>query len=369
MNRQRAVVLVYEGRLGSARADSTYVLENAEIFSQFCKTQIVVSRRTNWTIPQHIKNRYEIIELGKPFDPKTTLQSVIGQLRFSFHLKRLLANSDTNSRFFLIFHDWWPAQLIRFLQKRKQWCVICLEVHNQIPLSLPKRLLFRNIDLFVATNSIKFKEIKKYFGDKVTFEPNAVRLSRYLDAESCRQKVQNQILIGYTGSLGIDKNPELFVELLKKRIDVAFAVAGNVPSKVKTEIETLDNVTLLGPLDREKIPSFQISCDALLVTLNPKTEVSSRYTSTMKLFEYIAARKPILAPLLESTLDILDTSEFYGYEAGSLSSASNALDALIGDLNKGVCRLPRLERIRQYSWQERNRRILRALESISNFHS
>jgi glycosyltransferase involved in cell wall biosynthesis len=81
----------------------------------------------------------------------------------------------------------------------------------------------------------------------------------------------------------------------------------------------------------------------------------------MKLLEYIAAKRPIVAPRLPSILDLLDESEFYSYEANSVEDCASAIKEAL-ESNAGSRRLPRLERLDQYSWEKRNERILNFIE-------
>lgn len=340
MNKIR-LSLVYEGRLGSSRADSTYVLENAECFSEICQVRIIVSRRNSWQIPLSIRDKFEVIEIGASFDPKNIFQSVFGQLRFSWNLRRLTV-SDAICQEVFLFHDWWPTQLMRLNNKFGKNKLIYLEVHNQIPLNILGRLFFRHIDLFIATNEFKSQELQMFFPKKVVVEKNCVRLSRYENlykeaglSNKCNPYTNSRRrVIGYTGSLGSEKNPHLFFEAIKLLPQHDFLFVGKLPTSFKKIADALPNLYQLGTLDRNDVPRFQISCDILLVTLDPSNEVSRKYTSTMKLLEYIAARRPIVAPRLPSIMELLKTTEFYSYSGDDPHDCANAIERALIDLRK-----------------------------------
>jgi glycosyltransferase involved in cell wall biosynthesis len=362
------VYFVYEGRLGSTRADSTYVAENAEVTKSLADFGILNSRRTNWTLPLGLINQFEITSLGKPFDPKNLFQSIKGQILFGFAIRKFLQDKN-NHPCVLIFHNWWALQALHFVKQNRDSFLFVLEVHDQLPLGGLWPRAFGHIDLFIATNQRKFKELIPYFGKKVVLEKNCVRTSRYrykLDQGLIKNQwglTSKTFLLGYTGSFGPEKNPSFIAECATMSKDT-FLIAGNIPSHLQTKYASLTNVITLGPVGREEIPRVQIGCDALLITLDPKSEQSRLYTSTMKLMEYVAAKRPIIAPDLPSILELLDESEFYSFQADSVDSFMEAVAKLKSDMSRQKVRLPRPTRVKEYSWVERNKRLLARFDEM-----
>lgn len=355
------VYLVYEGRLGAGRASSTYVIENAEVFNHMCEVEIIVSKRPGWSIPDDLRSRFKIIELGLTFDPKTVIRNIVGHVAFSLAIRRyLISQAGTGV---VIFHGWWPLQLVRFSRRLAREKLIVLEVHDQINFNyIFRKSFFNQIGLFVATNKFKFEELLRYYNLKTILERNAVRSDRY--QKIARNVSSKSFTIGYTGTLGPEKNPKFFLTAVRRLPEISFKLAGPLDGELRDNLLRERNVELAGFLKIEEIPTFQMSCDALLVTLDPQNETSNLYTSTMKLFEYIAAQCPILAPNLPSILDILDESEFYPYEANSIESLIAALRKLREDISFDQVKLPSQKRIAEYSWEGRNSRILRKCEEI-----
>jgi len=364
------IYLVYEGRLGSSRADSTYVLENARVFSRFTDVEILVSKRINWTIPSTLKTEFFIRELGKAFNPKTLFQSIRGQVAFGIQVRKYL-NRAANARSAIVFHDWWPLQSLHTMFRRRRKYQIVLEVHNQIPRNRLARFLFKHVNLFVATNEPKYLELKECFPGKVILERNCVRLDRYINRPNSPDDLSQLIssfisrfnfVIGYTGSFGDEKNPNLLAELPKHLPDIGFLYVGNIKSQYLSKLMQLPNVLLTGSQSAEYIPSIQAKCNALLISLDKNNLVSRRYTSTMKLMEYVAARKPIIAPRLESIQDLLSEKECYFYTADSVDSCCEAINSIFGEKNQSLeLRLPANSRLEELSWERRNKRIFQLL--------
>jgi hypothetical protein len=361
-------LIVYEGRLGSGRADSIFVLKNAKFFRKLAKTILLVSRRKGHSIPTEITEEFEIIQLSKPFDPKTLISSIFHQIVFGLHtvlfLKKLLKQKNEN--FVILFHDWWPLLPMIFLRTKR--VMVILEVHRHLPNILIKLGAFGRVDRFIATNSIKFFELKFHYPEKISLEQNCVDIDAYSVAEwqNNRRNLSNRtsFMIVYTGSLGEEKNPSIIFDVARDLPMVDFVIIGNPPSIWDQEMLPR-NLILTGPVPNSVVPKIQASADALLVTLDGQNIQSAKYTSTMKIFEYIAAERPILAPNLASILDILKPEEFYAYEANNSDSLKNTISFL---LKEKFFRMPESNKLLKFSWEKRNSRINALVEAhFKNF--
>ena len=108
--------------------------------------------------------------------------------------------------------------------------------------------------------------------------------------------------IGFTGAIsGYKVDIEMLAEAAERYPDVSFVLVGPVgagdPSTDASRLRELPNIHLLGSRDHKALPSYLYHMDALML---PSPETSTMMSSfPVKMFEYLATGKPILARIQE----------------------------------------------------------------------
>ncbi len=183
---------------------------------------------------------------------------------------------------------------------------------------------------------------------------------------------EESLRVGYVGNLYPGKGMELIVEIAARMPDLSFDIVGGRPEDVthwRGNIRS-DNIVLHGQKPHGELQPFFDRMDVMLLPL--QREVSpdggggdiSRWTSPMKMFEYMAQGRAIVA----SDLPVLGEV---------LHDEKNALIAPGGDPDAWVCAIRRLQadadlRFRlatqarqdledKYTWMARAQLILDAL--------
>ena len=140
----------------------------------------------------------------------------------------------------------------------------------------------------------------------------------------------------------------------------------------KEEIESLQklsadlgtkNVLFTGQLAHSKINTFLKAADALILVGNPKSAHQARHASYEKLFEYMAAGRPITASDLPSIHEVLiGNMNALLIKPDSALAISYALKRLASSkwLRKRIT-FQALIDVKQYTWDLRVEKILRCL--------
>ena len=207
--------------------------------------------------------------------------------------------------------------------------------------------------------------------------PNGVELERYQNLPAPEEArilldLPAQLTAGYTGHLYRGRGLDLMVELAKHYPEVNFLWVGGEETAVerwRTRLEELgiENVSLLGFLSNDELPMVQASCDVLLMPYERHIEVSSggdtaAFASPMKVFEYLAAGRAILASDLPVIREILNESNSMLLPADDVAAWSDALGTLMSDPGqRNWLAAHAQEDAPQYSWIARAERALEGL--------
>jgi glycosyltransferase involved in cell wall biosynthesis len=189
---------------------------------------------------------------------------------------------------------------------------------------LAERFVLRNAT-YVTTVSQEAKEIllSRYPGLKVVVNENGVnprRFSPEVSGKRPRERfaLKGKFIIGYSGSLmwwhGI---PILFkaMEMVRRKLPEAHLLLMG-DSGLRQEYEALTKrlsidevVTFAGFVSYEKMPGYLAACDVLVAPYLPTLAEVPFHGSPIKVFEYMAMAKPVVASNLGQISAILKHRE------------------------------------------------------------
>ena len=172
--------------------------------------------------------------------------------------------------------------------------------------------VWRLADAYVTTTRSLASELEARFGarPRVAVVPNGVRLpdTRRFDPPEPRP---TPVLV-YAGHLYPWKGVDLLVGALTRLPDVRAVVVGGHPAEF--DLDRLRGLTerlgvqarieFTGLIARDEVPA-QLARASVLVLPTTATVSASRYTSPLKLFEYLATGRPIVASDLPAIREIL----------------------------------------------------------------
>jgi glycosyltransferase involved in cell wall biosynthesis len=175
--------------------------------------------------------------------------------------------------------------------------------------------VWRSADrIFPVTHVLaKYLLAKKVQEDRIAVIPNAVDPEVFnpdIDGTSIRQKygLEDAMVLGFTGFIrdwhGLDQIIDALPDLIKER-NVHFLIVGDGPAcqalrTQATKRGVTDHVHFTGIVSREEIPQYIAAFD---IALQPAV---TPYASPLKLFEYLAMGKMVLAPDEENIREVIE---------------------------------------------------------------
>ena len=277
----------------------------------------------------------------------------------------------------------WAAVLAQF-----RGFPVILEVHDRPVGRMGVRLLKRFMRgrgeklLVLITHSLQHILESEYSlsfrPEELLIAPDGVDLERYrvrLTAPQARQQLglAEGLTAVYSGGFYEGRGLETLLELARSFPQVNFVWVGgraDVVAKWQERIaaEKLGNVRLTGFVENQKLPVYQMAADVLLMPYGKVIAGSSggniaRVSSPMKMFEYMASGRAILTSELPVLREVLtdDNAAFYAPE--DMADLNARFAALLSDkARREKLAQQALKDVQAYSWQQRMKTIISAME-------
>ena len=257
--------------------------------------------------------------------------------------------------------------------------ILFIKFFEKIAFTLADKI-FAVSDLGKELLAMNYKEAPK---DKIVVNPNGVNpqdFSPSANKDGIREKYgigKNQFLVGFSGVFsywhGIEVLLEGFFRFAKKHSDCHLGMIGGGGAlqeyeKLIAKAGMEKRVTFFGIVPFEKVPSLLGSCD-LLVSPQVRLIGKSNHQSPIKLFEYMAMEKPIVASRIGQIAQVIRNKENgILVEPGNPEELAEAFSVIYNDrqLATRLGKNAREDVLKNYNWESNVERILGALLGCEN---
>ena len=221
--------------------------------------------------------------------------------------------------------------------------------------------------IVVITQKIEEFLIKKGINkNKILVASDGVDLERFninILKEEARKKLnlpQDKKIVLYTGHLYEWKGVQILTDVAKflDRDTLVVFVGGTKKDekKFKEKNKNLDSILILGHKPYSDIPYYLKSADVLILPNLSKEKVSKYWTSPMKMFEYMASKKPIVASGLPCLREILNEENAILVKPDNPKALAKGIK---NALNNDNVSQKAFEDVQKYTWDKRVKKILK----------
>jgi glycosyltransferase involved in cell wall biosynthesis len=233
--------------------------------------------------------------------------------------------------------------------------------------------VWRGADGYVTITDGLRRELERRFGprSRVAVIPDGVRAA--LHADTTERADDRPFTIGYAGHLYPWKGVDLIVEAVAALPETRALIVGGHDkepdlARVKafaTQLDCASRITFTGLVPPAQVATHLRAADVLVLP-NPRSAISNAHTSPLKLFEYMAAGRPIVASDLPSIGEVLsDGTNALLVEPGNPQALVAGIRRIMDDPELATRLAAQAAAdVRDYTWARRAERLETLLTTL-----
>lgn len=367
------ILYIANNRMPTEKAHGIQIAKMCESFGKLVELKLIVPQRKNFIQ----KNIFDFYNLEKNFSIKyldcLDLVGVIPYLGFwlssySFSRKVKKYLEFTKYKGLIYSRDIFVLWL---LKGNKNYNLV-YEIHN-----FPKNINFFHRKLFpylkfvAISNGLKNQLLKMGIdGNMILVSHDGVDLEKF-NISMLKEEVRKRLGLDeyekislYAGHLYDWKGAQVLAEAAKffhdKKIAIIF-IGGTDQDIIsfKNKNRGQKNILIAGRQAHENVPLYLKAADVLVLPNSSRKDISKFYTSPLKLFEYMASGRPIVASSLPSIREVLNENNAILVKPDDPVELAGAIErALLDDIFSVKIAQQALQDVKQYSWFNRAKNII-----------
>lgn len=362
-------IYIVNARIPNTYAHGIQITETAAAMSPLCRDFLLVTPAYFGAPKTSIETRFKHVRLPALDIP------FMGKLRFYIRMFSFLISlyCFLLLQFFFTLSKKQPivlyarGEIIFALLPFKLCFPIFFETHQIRNHNRLYRLILRRLTgLIVITDRLK-RELTANFlvpERNIVVARDGVDFERFSDSIYIESDLlpNGKKIVMYSGSLSSEKGVDTLAQcadLLPSEIQVVFIGGADFQIKpFKKKYNQKSNITVVGRLPHNDIPAFLQRADVLILPDLASDRFSNLFTSPMKLFEYMASGKPIIASDIPSLREVLNEQSASFFKAGDTMNLSNVIISTIKNYSEATQKAANAKKmVLKYTWPERSKII------------
>jgi len=377
------LVYIFNGRLPTEKAHGLQIVKMCEAFADLgIQVDLLIPFRSN-SLREDI---FEYYSVRRNFNVKTL--GAIDPMQFKWFPERLAfwVQSFTSGVSIILYllTRRYPEDTIFYARDYVSLFILSFlklnpisEIHDYRFLE-PRRFfsfIVKRARKIVVNSEGTLKLVKahyKIYDGKTIVASNGVDLDFFNIPETCEEsrKLLNMPLdkkiVGYVGRLetvgrekGVSTLMNAFIKLNNYNNLILYVVGGpdELVSKYKSQYSGVENLILTGQVEYKKIPLYLRAIDMVVIPM--LDDQHAKTTSPIKLFEFLAAGKVIIASDLPSLKNYLNDSNALFFKTGNIEDLADKIGRVLSEpgLEEKLSAKAKADS-QQHSWLSRADKIL-----------
>lgn len=368
-------VYIFYGRFPSEKAAALYTSAAMESFAELGHECLILASHRRFVggeealaLPKNVELMYiPTLDIYR-IPVLSHIAHYIAMLSFSvsawWYLWRYGKSDDV-----VFSHELWPLYAASFVVRNTVY-----EMHD-FPEHYARlvRHVLRRFWRILSTNTWKAGALEERFGiikERIFVEPNGVNVAQF-DISETRKQAREKLglpddrhIALYTGHLYSWKGVDALAQAGEQLSDADVYVVGGTEKDVEAfrkKYGHIQNLKVLGHRPHADMPLWLRAADVLILPNTAKEEISAKYTSPMKLFEYMASGTPIVASKLESIEHIVSSEQVRFVTPDDPAELADAIEQSTRDANSVMRAQVAKAKVATHSWTARAKRIVAQL--------
>ncbi len=362
------IIYIANARIPTEKAHGLQIAKMCEAFAQSKNvdlTLLIPKRKKD--LKQDLFSYYDVEKIFKVkrigyLNPKFYLLSTFIYLcSVQLYLIREFLKNIKRRKKIVIYTR---GELVIFLANFSLFFPIIWESHIKPSKMWLYKNVFKRVAGIVTVTSCYYNELAQRHGvngERMLYWPDGVNLKSFKrefskdEARVILKLPKNKKIIVYVGSDLIWKG----LSVLKKvshslSDDYLILFIGNISGNGINE-----RSRTIGYKKNKEVAIYMKAADALILTGDINFKEARYYTSPLKLFEYMASDRPIIASDLPSFRDVLNNNNSVLVESNNAESLIQAIRRIINneDFGKRIATTAH-RNVEKYSWDNRAKNIL-----------
>ena len=369
------ILYISNSRIPTEKAYGIQIIKMCEAFSNLkINLELVLPTRKNKKFKNidilkyyNIKNNFKIKKI-KTFDPNFLMKLPNGVyikfqiLFFIVCLFFYLLFKKNKSEYFFYTRDEYLLPLLQKFYNKVIW-----EAHT-LPDNKNKYLKYweKCYKIIAISQSLKNELVKLGIKEnKILVAHDGVDLNNFQKLKQKLDLAENKKVILYSGHLYDWKGTQVLAdasEFLPDDCVIVFIGGNDIDIKnFKNKNKILINknkILVLGYKNPQLIPEYLKSADVLILPNSAKYE-KSKWTSPMKLFEYMASDRPIIASDLPNIKEVLNENNAIFFKPDNSQDLAKKIESVLNNKNfADKISQQAYQDVKNYTWEKRAGKIL-----------